>query len=91
MQAAQENFPCASMASILAILRYKNYFSIGPNGARNRRFAWSFTKSRSLHPGEAHGAHRTRFADRRAKMRREGKSRVPHGGIGMTMLIEAQE
>jgi hypothetical protein len=56
-----------------------------------RVFYFSFRKSRSLHPGEAHAAHRTRFAARRAKMRRERKSRVPHGGIGMTMLIEAQE
>src|SRR5208337_5381025 len=44
--------------------------------ARKRVSHFSFRKSRSLH-----------FAARRAKMRRERKCRVPHGGIRMTMLI----
>jgi hypothetical protein len=54
-------------------------------------FYFPFRKSISLYPGRAHWAQRTRFAARRAKMRRGRKNRVPHGGIGMTMLIEAQE
>ena len=37
---------------------------------------------RSLHPGEAHGAHKPRCAARRARMRRGRKSRA--APVGMT-------
>jgi len=54
-------------------------------------FSLVFQEKRIPPPRRSARARKTRFAARRAKTRRARKSRVPHGGIGRTMLIEAQE